>query len=178
MMPTAMEFRVTLRARMQGAEHASKTTVEINSGQLHREVGGYPGQNHRMPMCCAVMRSEMSAGMRSYRSLRRSRALRSRSATSFPVADGDDHAERPRCQGMVCWLVAASTPDKAPPRRSAPPNTQAGPDDARCRANPRDRRIGDVYLFTIGHVALTLTSWWAFPRGLTHNVIGNHVVLG
>ena len=48
--------------RMQGAEHASKTTVEINSGQLHREVGGYPGQNHRMPMCCAVMRSEMSAG--------------------------------------------------------------------------------------------------------------------
>jgi len=62
MMPTAEDFRVTLRARMQGAEHASKTTVEINSGQLHREVGGYPGQNHRMPMCCAVMRSEMSAG--------------------------------------------------------------------------------------------------------------------
>jgi hypothetical protein len=54
-MPTAEDFRVTLRARMQGAEHASKTTVEINSGQLHREVGGYPGQNHRMPMCCAVM---------------------------------------------------------------------------------------------------------------------------
>jgi isopenicillin N synthase-like dioxygenase len=24
------------------------------SGQLHREIGGYPGQNHRMPMCCAV----------------------------------------------------------------------------------------------------------------------------
>jgi 5-methylcytosine-specific restriction protein A len=62
MMPTAEDFRVTLRARMQGAEHASKTTVEINSGQLHREVGGYPGQNHRMPPCCAVMRSEMSAG--------------------------------------------------------------------------------------------------------------------
>ena len=62
MIPTAEEFRVTLRAWMQGAEHASETTVEINSGQLHREVGGYPGQNHRMPMCCAVMRSEMSAG--------------------------------------------------------------------------------------------------------------------
>jgi hypothetical protein len=61
-MPTAEDFRVTLRARMQGAEHAFKTTVEINSGKLHREVGGYPGQNYRMPMCCAVMRSEMSAG--------------------------------------------------------------------------------------------------------------------
>ena len=54
-------FRSNPSRRMQGAEHASKTTVEINSGQLHREVGGYPGQNHRMPMCCAVMRSEMSA---------------------------------------------------------------------------------------------------------------------
>ena len=62
MMPTAEDFRVTLRARMQGAEHASKTTIEINSGQLHREAGGYPGQNHWMPPCCAVMRSEMSAG--------------------------------------------------------------------------------------------------------------------
>ena len=62
MMPTAEDFRLTLRARMQEAEQTSKTTVEINSGQLHRQVGGYPGQNHRMPMCCAVMRSEMTAG--------------------------------------------------------------------------------------------------------------------
>jgi len=62
MMPTAGDFRVTLRAQMQGAEDAFQTTVEINSGQLHREVGGYPRQNHRMPMCCAVMMSEMSAG--------------------------------------------------------------------------------------------------------------------
>ena len=46
MIPTAEEFQVTLRAWMQGAEHASETTVEINSGQLHREVGGYPSQNH------------------------------------------------------------------------------------------------------------------------------------
>ena len=61
-MPTAEDFRVTLRTWTQEAEHASENTVEINSGQLHREIGGYPGQNHRMPMCCAVMRSEMSAG--------------------------------------------------------------------------------------------------------------------
>jgi hypothetical protein len=45
MTPTAQDFRVTLRAWMQGAEHASENTVEIDSGQLHREVGGYPGQN-------------------------------------------------------------------------------------------------------------------------------------
>jgi hypothetical protein len=61
MMPTAEDFRVILRARMRGAEDISETAIEINSGQLHREVGGYPRQNHRMPMCCAVMISEMSA---------------------------------------------------------------------------------------------------------------------
>jgi hypothetical protein len=27
-------------------------------------------------------------------------------------------------------------------------------------------------------LTLTLTSWWAFLRGLTHTVIGNPVVLG
>ena len=41
--------------------------------------------------------------MRSYRSLRRSRALRSRSATSYPVADGDDHAEGAQMLGH--WFV-------------------------------------------------------------------------
>jgi hypothetical protein len=44
MVPTAHNFRVTLRARMQGAEHTSENTVEVNSGRLHREVGGYPAQ--------------------------------------------------------------------------------------------------------------------------------------
>lgn len=29
--------------------------VDINSGKLHRYVGGYPGTNHRMPLCCEVM---------------------------------------------------------------------------------------------------------------------------
>jgi hypothetical protein len=76
-MPTAKDFRVTIRARVRGAERAIKTTVKINSGQLDREVGGYPGQKHRMPMCCAVMRSEMSAGDAILQELRRSKALRS-----------------------------------------------------------------------------------------------------
>lgn len=29
--------------------------VDINSGKLHRYVGGYPGTNHRMPLCCEIM---------------------------------------------------------------------------------------------------------------------------
>lgn len=30
--------------------------VTIVSGELHRLIGGYPGVNHRMPVCCSAMR--------------------------------------------------------------------------------------------------------------------------
>jgi len=30
--------------------------ITITSGELHRLVGGYPGVNHRMPVCCSAMR--------------------------------------------------------------------------------------------------------------------------
>jgi hypothetical protein len=29
--------------------------IEINSGDLHEKVGGYPGKDHRMTICCDVM---------------------------------------------------------------------------------------------------------------------------
>lgn len=29
--------------------------VDINSGKLHRYVGGYPDTNNRMPLCCEIM---------------------------------------------------------------------------------------------------------------------------
>jgi hypothetical protein len=45
------------RAQKQGAPH-----VEINSGELHRKVGGYPGAGHRMPLCCAAMYFEQQPG--------------------------------------------------------------------------------------------------------------------
>jgi len=31
-------------------------------GELHRVVGGYPGESHRMPMCCQAMRDELRNG--------------------------------------------------------------------------------------------------------------------
>ncbi len=34
--------------------------VEVRSGDVHRELGGYPGPNHRMPDCCQVMRRLMT----------------------------------------------------------------------------------------------------------------------
>ncbi len=33
--------------------------IDLNAGDIHRAVGGYPSANHRMPMCCQVMRSRM-----------------------------------------------------------------------------------------------------------------------
>lgn len=45
------------RANSRGAGH-----VEINSGKVHRTLGGYPGADHRMPMCCEAMRSLMLPG--------------------------------------------------------------------------------------------------------------------
>jgi voltage-gated potassium channel len=46
---------VLVRAQKQGRPH-----VEINAGELHRQVGGYPGPHQRMPSCCGALRAIMS----------------------------------------------------------------------------------------------------------------------
>jgi 5-methylcytosine-specific restriction protein A len=33
--------------------------IVLVSGDIHRELGGYPGKNHNMPSCCSAMRSQM-----------------------------------------------------------------------------------------------------------------------
>jgi 5-methylcytosine-specific restriction protein A len=61
-MPTAEKFRAALDAWISEATRVGKSSVDVNSGKLHRIVGGYPAQDHRMPVCCAVMESAMRAG--------------------------------------------------------------------------------------------------------------------
>ncbi len=34
--------------------------IDLNSGEIHRELGGYPGKNHSMPSCCEAMRRLMT----------------------------------------------------------------------------------------------------------------------
>ena len=34
--------------------------VDIISGDIHRQVGGYPGRNHSIPTCCDVMYAAMN----------------------------------------------------------------------------------------------------------------------
>ena len=54
-MPTMDDFRRELDARLKRATKAGAPYVDVNSGELHRELGGYPGANHQMPVCCDAM---------------------------------------------------------------------------------------------------------------------------
>ena len=53
--PDADDFRKTLIYLFDKSLQQQKKYVDINSGDLHRQIGGYPGTNHRMPVCCDVM---------------------------------------------------------------------------------------------------------------------------
>jgi hypothetical protein len=54
-MPTAADFRQTLKQIFVESQHKGVSFIDIRSGDLHRKVGGYPIRNHRMPVCCRVM---------------------------------------------------------------------------------------------------------------------------
>jgi len=62
MIPTAEVFADQLNTLFQNATNQGINSIDITSGDLHREVGGYPGQNHRMPTCCYVMKENMKLG--------------------------------------------------------------------------------------------------------------------
>jgi hypothetical protein len=59
-MPTAEEFRDSLFEAMADALRAGQDYLEIDAGELHRRLGGYPGPDHRMPNCCQVMKTQVS----------------------------------------------------------------------------------------------------------------------
>lgn len=60
-MTPADEFREEIRMRFARAAAQGAECVEINSGDVHRALGGYPGRDHRMPVCCDVMYAEMTS---------------------------------------------------------------------------------------------------------------------
>jgi hypothetical protein len=61
-LPTASDFEEEIRARWALAHGA--THLDVNAGELHRKLGGYPARDggHRMPDCCQVMKKLMRAG--------------------------------------------------------------------------------------------------------------------
>ena len=61
-MVTRADFERTLNQIFAQAEKVNKSTIQVNSGKLHRLVGGYLGSNHRMPVCCGVMNRAKGKG--------------------------------------------------------------------------------------------------------------------
>ncbi|MEM7685026.1 MAG: HNH endonuclease [Pseudomonadota bacterium] len=61
-MPTSDDFQKELDKLLREADELGFQAVEVNAGSLHRRVGGYPSQNHRMPLCCDAMRKRISDG--------------------------------------------------------------------------------------------------------------------
>jgi len=60
--PSTADFHTALLALFSAAVQSGSNTINVNAGQLHRRVGGYPGNDHRMPVCCDVMRKTMRKG--------------------------------------------------------------------------------------------------------------------
>jgi len=59
-MPVADDFQQALVQVFYEAYRNHQDAVEGNAADLHRLVGGYPGHDHGMPICCSVMRSNMA----------------------------------------------------------------------------------------------------------------------
>lgn len=59
-MPTDDEFKLELHRMMLDAMKDGRDFVDVNAGELHARVGGYPGAAHRMPVCCGVMLNAFS----------------------------------------------------------------------------------------------------------------------
>jgi hypothetical protein len=60
--PVARDFHNQLSGIKTAARQNGSAYVDVQSGNLHRIVGGYPDcprANHRMPVCCSVMKTMM-----------------------------------------------------------------------------------------------------------------------
>jgi 5-methylcytosine-specific restriction protein A len=58
----ANDFASEISAMLGHAQRIGFRAVDIQSGAVHRKIGGYPGTNHRMPVCCEAMRAAMKPG--------------------------------------------------------------------------------------------------------------------
>ena len=61
MQPTAWDFRNQLMAVLNGARQSGEPHIDVESGDLHTQVGEDPNSN-RISVCCEVMRKMMRIG--------------------------------------------------------------------------------------------------------------------
>jgi len=58
--PKRADFELALEELLiEGRDIKELEYRSITARQLHEKVGGYPGRDHRMPVCCGVMRDRM-----------------------------------------------------------------------------------------------------------------------
>lgn len=55
-------FRAALASRFREGAQRRHDRIDVNAGDLHRELGDYPGPNHAMPSCCAVIDQARKSG--------------------------------------------------------------------------------------------------------------------
>lgn len=60
--PTQDDFLQEASAQISRAGHQRRAHVEINAGELHRVLSGYPTHSHRMASACAALRSLIREG--------------------------------------------------------------------------------------------------------------------
>lgn len=60
--PTAQDFENQVVAIKAATKQRGQPYVDVKSGNLHRHLGGYPSNDHRMPVCCEVMKRMMRSG--------------------------------------------------------------------------------------------------------------------
>lgn len=61
-MPSIDHFQQELRDQLETGSKRRAQNLVVNSEELHRAVGGYPGPNQRLQYCCDVMKAEMVVG--------------------------------------------------------------------------------------------------------------------
>ena len=57
---TADDFRDELYRIMYEAVRQGCKYVDVNGGEVHSGLGGYLGRDHRVPVCCTVMKAAMA----------------------------------------------------------------------------------------------------------------------
>lgn len=55
MPPGSVDFRIALDSVFRQSERKGMPYVDVKAADLHRQVGWYPGHNHRMRTCCNIM---------------------------------------------------------------------------------------------------------------------------
>jgi hypothetical protein len=66
-MRTAIEIQAQLTLQMARASKQGRPHIEVNAGEFHRQLGGYPPkrgkpQTNQMPMVCGAMHQELARG--------------------------------------------------------------------------------------------------------------------